>query len=74
MQNHLIFQPVFKYFTTPAGDAKISAWKPKGLPEEKSKPPNISNDSLPPKLTFINNAEIGGTFEGSCLRRGKVFF
>ena len=40
MMNHkiIIFQLVFKYFTTTAGGDKILTWEPKGLLEESIEP------------------------------------
>ena len=40
MMNHkiIIFQLVFKYFTTTTGGDKILAWKPKGLLKESIEP------------------------------------
>lgn len=53
MMNHkiIIFQLVFKYFTTTAGGDKILTWEPKGLLEESIEP--------------SKNLKIGLKFEGS---------
>ena len=42
-QNYLVFQPLFKSFTTPTDSEKILAWRSEGLSEESIKPPTTSN-------------------------------
>ena len=63
LQNYLIFQPVFKYFTTATNSDMII-----DLSIESIKPPATSNNSLNPGLNYINNAKIQVQFDGSCLK------
>ena len=50
MQNYLVFQPIYKYFS--ANNSNILSWKSKGLPNESIKPPNTSNKILNLTLNF----------------------
>ena len=38
-QNHLVFQPINKYFKVIANTDYVSSWKSKGLSAEANKPP-----------------------------------
>ena len=58
-QNFLIFRPIIKTFTRFAGlPDPISKLESKGLLNERIKPPYVSNNSLSPKLKWMNNSKI----------------
>ena len=52
----------------------IVAWESKGLSNEKFKPFITANNSLSPKVRYINNSRIRVEFKGSCLKQDKVTF
>ena len=69
----MIFQPIQKTLTAFAGLADtISEWESKGLSDGKMKPAFTVNNSLSPKLVWMNNSTIRTEFKGSCLKQGKV--
>ena len=45
----------------------ISSWKYKGLSDEIIKPSTISDNSLPPTLSYIGN-KTRVKFDGDCLK------
>ena len=47
-QNHLVFQPLYRYFEMTANTDYISSWKSKGLCAKSIKPPTTSDNSLTP--------------------------
>ena len=49
-QNHLIFQPINRYFKIIANTKCISSWKSKGLSDETIKPVATSDNSLSPLI------------------------
>ena len=58
-QNFLIFQTIFKTLTMPDGlTDTIVEWKSEDLSNGKIKPPITANDSLSPKLIWMNNSKI----------------
>ena len=72
--NYLVFQPVYKCFKKIADSDYISAWKPKGLPDESIKPlPATSNNNLAPQSNYISTKP-RVKFDGSCLKQNKVIF
>ena len=71
----MIFQPIYKTFVTFSGfSGTISEWESNGLSNEKFTPPFTSNESLSPKLVWINNSRIKLGFKGSCLKQDKAAF
>ena len=75
LQIFLIFQLIFKILTMLAGliDTTVE-WKSKGLLNEKIRPPTTENNSLSPKLRWMNNSKIRVEFKGSSLKQDKVNF
>ena len=67
-QNHLVFQPMRKYFTLITNTDYISSWKSKGLSDESIKLPTTSNNSLAPTLNYYDN-KIRVKFARSCLKQ-----
>ena len=55
-----------KYFKKIANAKRILSWKSKGLSNDVIKSPTVNNDSLAPKLEYINK-KIIVKFNGSCL-------
>ena len=49
----------------------ISSWKSKGLPDETTKPPVTSDDSLTPLIDCLAK-KIRLKFRGSCLKQPKL--
>ena len=71
----MIFQPIYKTIVTFSGfSGTISEWESNGLSNEKFTPPFTSNESLSPKLVWINNSRIKLEFKGSCLKQDKAPF
>ena len=73
-QNCALLQLVFKYFKTPANNNMAMAWKSKCLPDESIKPPAKSENSLKPRLGYLNNSKFQVEFYGSCLKPDEVTF
>ena len=74
-QNYLIFQPIYKTITAFSGLPDIMPkWKSKGLSNEKFMPSFTSNNSLSPKLVWMNNSRIRLEFIGGCLKEDKAPF
>ena len=67
-QNHLIFQPMYKYFKITIDN--ISERKSKELSDESMKTPSTSNNFLNPLLDYVST-KIGVKFSGSCLKQDK---
>ena len=65
IQNYLVFQLVNRCFKK-IGKTKTSSWKSKGLFAEVLKPPTINNNSLAPKLEYIDEKKFV-KFNGSSL-------
>ena len=73
IQNHLVFQPMNKYFKKTGNTENISSWESKGLSDEIIKPPFTSNNRLAPSLDyFINKIKV--KFNGSCLKQDKITY
>ena len=53
-----MFQPVYRYFKTIAKTSKVTAWKSKGLPDERIKPLTTSDNSLNPKINYFDNVMV----------------
>ena len=58
-QNYLVFQPINRYFKLIANTDYVSSWKSKGLSAESIKPPNTSDNSLTPVLSYYGTKTIG---------------
>ena len=52
----------------------IVKWESKWLLNEKIKPPITANNSLSPKLSWMNNSKVTVEFKRSCLKQDKVTF
>ena len=72
-QNHLVFQPMRKYFTLITNTDYISSWKSKGLSDESIKPPATSNNSLAPALNYYGN-KIRVKFTRTWLKQPKISY
>ena len=71
MMNHKIIQ----HFRMPTGYSEtITAWKSKGLSDERIKPTTTRGKSLAPKLKWIHNSKIAVKFKESCLKQGRATF
>ena len=66
--NHLVFQPINKYFKLITNTNYVSSWKSKGLSDESIKPPAISGNSLNPELNYYDT-KTRVKFTGSCLKQ-----
>ena len=73
-QDCVLLQLAFKYFKTPANNNMAMAWKSKRIPDESIKPPAKSENSLKPRLGYLNNSKFRVEFYGSCLKPDKVTF
>ena len=59
----------------PNGDTEtVLAWKFKGLSDKCIKPRTTSNNTLAPKLKWIQNSKISVDFKRICLKQDKVTF
>ena len=70
-QAYLTFQPVYSYFKTATDTNYILSWKSKGISAESLKPPTTSDNSVTPKLSYIDY-KIRVKFTGSCLKKPKI--
>ena len=52
---------------------RVLSWESKGIPNESTKPPTTSNNSLNPRLSY-NDTKIKVQFTGSCLKQPKFTF
>ena len=73
VQNHLLFQPLNKYFKVIASTNYISSWQPKGLSDETIKAPTTSDNSFNAKVSYYG-AKARLEFRGSCLKQDKSTF
>ena len=54
IQNYLVFQPMYRYFTTVAGvDSGNYFWKSKGLSDERITSITASNYSITPEVIMV---------------------
>ena len=58
LNNYIIFPLLSNYFTTTAGGKRTLVQKSKRISRESIKPPATSDNSLAPKLTFIQNVKV----------------
>ena len=74
-QNYFILQPLLRCFHASkiTVNAKVLAWKTKGLSDESIKPPATSDNSLSPTLDYFNNTKFRVKFNRSCLSTDTVF-
>ena len=63
---YLVFQPINRCFKKINKTKIISSWKSKGLFIDALKSPTVNNDSLAPKLTYIEE-RFFVKLDGSCL-------
>ena len=70
-QNYLVFQPMYRYFKMITNTDYVSSWKSKGLSAESIKPPNTSDNSLTPALSYYG-AKTRVKFNVSCLQQPKL--
>ena len=64
---------MYKYFKKIDNTDYISEWQSKGLSDEIIQPPNTSDKSLAPELSYIGN-KTRVKFYGSCLKQDKITF
>ena len=70
-----MFRAIFNIFAMPTGVTNtIIAWESKGLSNEKFESLITANNSLSPKLRWINNSRIRAEFKGSYLKQDNVTF
>ena len=74
-QNHLVFQPVYKYFKTSVKGSTtyVSSWESKGLSNEKISSITASNYNQAPSLAY-DNAKVKLKFVGSLLKQDKITY
>ena len=70
LQNFLVFQPMFMYLKEIGGSGKISGFRPKGIYNEVTKPPN--NPLAPEKGPVGTNMHL--KFDGSCLKTTEKYY
>ena len=71
----LIFQPIFKPFTTIRGLRNtLTEWESKGFSNEKVNLPYTANHSLSPKNIWMNNSRIRLNIKERSLKQGKPNF
>ena len=68
-----MFQPIYRYCEKIGNSVHTSAWKSKGLSEERIKPPATSDDTLAPSSNYID-VRPRIKFDGQCLKQHKVTF
>ena len=75
-QNHLAFQPIYRYFKKIAGVGSgnyIYFWKSKGLSDKRINSVTASNYSITPELShYGTKARV--KFIGSCLKQDKATY
>ena len=71
-QNHLVFQPLSKYFKVITSTYYISSWKSKGLSAETTKPPTTSVKSLTPIVSYGTKTRV--KFTGNCLKQPNISY
>ena len=72
-QNHLISQPINRYFKLIANTKYISSWKSKGLPNKTIQPPATSDNSLSPSFDYLGD-KTRIMFNRDCLKQPKVTY
>ena len=76
-QNYLVFQPIIRYFkvnTINNVTNYVLSWKSKGLSDNTVKPPNTSNNSLTPEISYYYGGKRRVKFTGSRLKPDKIIF
>ena len=71
-QNYLVFQKMNRCFKKIDKTRSISLWKSKGLSDEVIKSPTIDNNSLAPKLEYLDKKMLV-KFDESCLVKQDEF-
>ena len=72
-QNHLVFQPLNKYFKIIANKKYISAWQSKGLSDETVKPSATSDNSFTPLIDYLGKKR-RAKFTGNCLKQTNISY
>ena len=75
-QNHLVFQPIYRYFKKIAGVGSsnyIYFCKSKGLSDERINSISTSNYSITPKLSYYGT-KARVKFSGRCLKQDKATY
>ena len=72
-QNYLVFQPINKYFKVIVSSDYVSSWKSKGLSTEAIKPPDTSDNSLTPALSYYGS-KTRVIFTGICLKQPNILY
>ena len=68
-----MFQLIYRFCEKIGNSVHTSAWKSKGLSEERIKPPATSDDTLAPSSNYID-VRPRIKFDGHCLKQDKVTF
>ena len=66
-QNHLVFQPIYRYFKLIINTLNILLWQSKGLSNENFDSPNTN---FSPSTDYVDN-KIRVKFNGSCLKQSN---
>ena len=72
-QNHLVFQPLNKYFKVIANTDYVSSWNSKVLSAETIKPPTTSDNSLTPAVSYYDT-KTRVKCTGSCLKQSAISY
>ena len=72
-QKYLVFQPMYRYFEKIGNTERISSWTSRGLSDKIIKPPNTSDNSLAPALSYIG-INTRAKFDRGCLKQDKITF
>ena len=72
-QNHLVFQPLNKYFKVIANTDYASSWKSKVLSAETIKPPTTSDNSLNPAVSYYGT-KTRVKCTRSCLKQSTISY
>ena len=73
-QNHLVFQPIQRYFKGIAGVGKgnyIYYWKSKGLSDERTNSIQTPDYGFSPYLNYYSPNKIRVKFDGDCLKQDR---
>ena len=73
VQNHLVFQPIIRYFKIITNTKYISSWQSKRLSDETIKPPATFDNSLNPQVSYFGT-KARLEFRGSYLKQDKSTF
>ena len=72
-QNHLVFQPMRRFFKRIENTDHVSEWKSNGLFDEIIKPPSASNNSLTQALSYFGT-KTKINLNGNGLKQDKITY